>query len=43
MSYCSSESTVEDAALTWLESLGWHVAHGPDMGPVHLKRTLVCV
>ena len=28
-----TESTVEDAALTWLESLGWNVAHGPDIAP----------
>jgi len=25
-----NESTVEDAAFAWLESLGWVVAHGPD-------------
>ena len=23
-----TESTVETAALAWLESLGWHIAHG---------------
>ena len=28
-----SESTVEQAALAWLESLGWNVAHGPDIAP----------
>ena len=28
-----SESTVEAAALDWLESLGWAVAHGPDIAP----------
>src|SRR3712207_2819009 len=28
-----TESTVEDAALTWLEGLGWQVEHGPDIGP----------
>ena len=28
-----SESTVEDAALAWLESLDWSVAHGPDIAP----------
>ncbi len=27
------ESDVEQAALAWLESLGWHVAHGPDIAP----------
>ena len=26
-----SESTVEDAALAWLESLGWHIAHGSNI------------
>jgi hypothetical protein len=26
-----TESTVEQAALAWLESLGWRVAHGPDI------------
>ena len=25
------ESTVEDAALAWLENLGWTIAHGPDI------------
>jgi type I restriction enzyme R subunit len=25
-----SESTVEDAALAWLEGSGWEVAHGPE-------------
>ena len=28
-----TESEVEDAALDWLESLGWSVAHGPDIAP----------
>ena len=28
-----TESTVEDAALDWLRSLGWTVAHGPDLAP----------
>ena len=28
-----TESTVEDAALSWLEPLGWRVAHGPDIAP----------
>ena len=28
-----SESVVEDAALDWLESLGWTVLHGPDIAP----------
>ena len=28
-----SESEVEAAALEWLETLGWAVAHGPDIAP----------
>ena len=28
-----TESTVEEAALAWLEGLGWNVAHGPDIAP----------
>jgi len=28
-----TESTVEEAALAWLESIGWRVAHGPDIAP----------
>jgi len=28
-----AESAVESAALTWLESLGWQVKHGPDIAP----------
>ena len=28
-----SESTVEAVALDWLASLGWAVAHGPDIAP----------
>ena len=28
-----NESTVEQAALDWLESHGWSVAHGPDIAP----------
>ncbi|MCH7885840.1 MAG: hypothetical protein IIC01_11405 [Planctomycetes bacterium] len=27
------ESDVEEAALTWLEGLGWSVLYGPDIGP----------
>ncbi len=27
------ESEVEDAALQWLENLGWSIAHGPDIAP----------
>ena len=28
-----TESTVEDAALAWLKSLGWSIAHGPNIAP----------
>jgi len=28
-----TESTVEDAALAWLESTGWQIAHGSDIAP----------
>ena len=28
-----AESTVENAALAWLESLGWSITHGPDIAP----------
>ena len=28
-----SESVVEEAALAWLESVGWQVVHGPDIAP----------
>ena len=28
-----SESTVEDAALTWFGELGYAVGHGPDIAP----------
>ena len=28
-----TEADVEEAALDWLEGLGWGVAHGPDIGP----------
>ena len=28
-----TESVVEQAALAWLESVGWRVAHGPDIAP----------
>jgi len=31
-----SESVVEDAALAWLESLGYAVKHGPDIAPGEL-------
>ena len=28
-----TESVVEEAALAWLESLGYAVKHGPDISP----------
>ena len=28
-----TESVVEDAALAWLEAIGWPVTHGPDIAP----------
>lgn len=28
-----TESTVEEAALAWLEATGWLIAHGPDIAP----------
>jgi type I restriction enzyme R subunit len=28
-----TESVVEDAALAWLEAIGWPIAHGPDIAP----------
>jgi type I restriction enzyme R subunit len=28
-----TESTVEQAALAWMESVGWQIAHGPDIAP----------
>ena len=31
-----TESIVEEAALTWLEGLGWAVKHGPEIAPEEL-------
>ena len=28
-----TEADVEQAALEWLSSLGWQMAHGPDIAP----------
>jgi type I restriction enzyme R subunit len=28
-----TESVVEQAALAWLEAVGWRIAHGPDIAP----------
>ncbi len=33
MNAAFSESVVEDAALAWLESLGWTIKHGADIAP----------
>ena len=33
MSTSVCESTVEEAALGWLEELEWQVLHGPDIAP----------
>jgi len=33
MSARFTESTVEDAALAWLETIGWTVVHGPEIAP----------
>jgi len=31
-----TESVVEEAALAWLEGLGWKVLHGPEIAPGEL-------
>ena len=28
-----TESEVEEAALAWLEAIGWRIVHGPDIAP----------
>lgn len=33
MTLSFTEFVVEDAALAWLESNGWRIAHGPDIAP----------
>lgn len=35
-----TESTIEEAALAWYESLGWATAHGPEIAPgeLHAER-----
>ena len=35
-----TESVVEDAALAWLENLGYAIKHGPDISPVGDTLTL---
>ena len=36
-----TESVIEQAALAWLESLGWRIVHGPDIAPdtLNAERT----
>ena len=36
-----AESTVEEAALSWLSELGFAVKHGPEIAPgeLHAERT----
>ena len=36
MSQAFSESVLEDAALAWLESLGYTVKYGPEIAPGEL-------
>ena len=31
MTAAIAEAVVEDSALNWLESLGWTIAHSPDI------------
>jgi len=33
MSSAFTESVLEQAALTWIESLGWRVRHGLEIAP----------
>lgn len=35
-----TESVVEDAALAWLEGLGYGIKHGPDISPAGDTLTL---
>ena len=43
MTAAFTESIVEEAALAWLESLGYTILHGPDIasGELFAKRFLV--
>ena len=36
-----TESVVEDAALAWLEGIGYTIKHGPEIGPeeIFAERT----
>ena len=36
MSPSVAESTVEEAALSWFEELGYTIVHGPDIAPGEL-------
>jgi type I restriction enzyme R subunit len=36
-----TESNVEDAALAWLQSLGYAVKHGPEIAPSELAADRV--
>ena len=35
----STESNAEQAALDWLEGLGWGIPHGPTSAPITLTST----
>ena len=37
MTRAFSESVVEDAALEWLEGLGYAVLHGPKIAPARFR------
>ncbi len=37
-----TESTIEEAALAWLEATGWQVAHGPDISLAVIPRIVIC-
>ena len=37
MSSAFTESVVEDAALAWLESLGYTIKHGPEIAADELR------
>ncbi len=38
-----TESTVESATLSWLESLGWAIKHGPEIAPDGLFEELIAL
>lgn len=37
ITHCVSKSVVEQATLTWLESVGWQVVYGPDITPEEVR------